>query len=419
MINGLKLFGLYLSMLGNVFSRPENKKIYIRRIVDEMIKLGVNSLTIVSIISLFMGAVVTIQTGLQLNNPFIPKYLIGYATRESLILEFSPTMIALILAGKVGSSIASEIGTMRVSEQIDALEIMGINSAAFIIQPKIIASVLFFPFLVIISISIVLFLISSFTLIALNSEKIINDFKENIPVVVFIKDQSNKIELSKFEKNLEINNTIKKFDFISKKDAANKLSEEIGEDFIDYLGYNPLYDSYDIFFTSDNVNNLFIDQLVEEFKNESFVEEVTYDAPLIDLINKNILILKQWSLIIGSIFLFISIILMNNTIRLSVYSNRLNIKTMQLVGATKFFIKKPFIITHIKLGVLSSIISSVLLVVILYYLNLNFFEIDFEKIKESVFITLVFSLGISVIISYFSTSIITGRYISSNIEKLY
>ena len=274
-------------------------------------------------------------------------------------------------------------------------------------------------FLVIISISIVLFLISSFTLIALNSEKIINDFKENIPVVVFIKDQSNKIELSKFEKNLEINNTIKKFDFVSKKDAANKLSEEIGEDFIDYLGYNPLYDSYDIFFTYENVNNLFINQLVEEFKNESFIEEVTYDAPLIELINFNITVIKQWSLIIGSIFLLISIILINNTIRLSVYSNRLNIKTMQLVGATKFFIKKPFIITQIKLGVLSSMISSLLLVAILYYLNINFFEIDFEKIKESIFITLVFSLGISVIISYFSTSIITGRYISSNIEKLY
>ena len=274
-------------------------------------------------------------------------------------------------------------------------------------------------FLVIISISIVLFLISSFTFIALNSEKIINDFKENIPVIVFIKDKSNKIELSKFEKNLKINNTIKKFDFVSKKDAANKLSEEIGEDFIDYLGYNPLYDSYDIFFTSDNVNNLFINQLVEEFKNESFVEEVTYDAPLIELINFNVKVLKQWSLIIGSVFLLISIILINNTIRLSVYSKRLNIKTMQLVGATKFFIKKPFIIIHIKLGVLSSIISSLLLVAILYYLNINFFEIDFEKIKESIFITLLFSLGISVIISYFSTSIITGRYISSNIEKLY
>ena len=107
MINSLKIFGLYLSMLGNVFSRPENKKVYFKRLIDEMIKLGFNSLTIVSIISLFMGAVVTIQTGLQLDNPFIPKYLIGYATRESLILEFSPTMIALILAGKVGSSIAS------------------------------------------------------------------------------------------------------------------------------------------------------------------------------------------------------------------------------------------------------------------------------------------------------------------------
>ena len=157
MMDSVKTFGLYLNMLGNVFSRPENKKVYLKRIVDEIIKLGINSLTIVSIISLFMGAVVTIQTGLQLSNPFIPKYLIGYATRESLILEFSPTMIALILAGKVGSSIASEIGTMRVSEQIDALEIMGINSAAFIIQPKIIASILFFPFLVIISMGIGMF----------------------------------------------------------------------------------------------------------------------------------------------------------------------------------------------------------------------------------------------------------------------
>ncbi|MEE3037600.1 MAG: ABC transporter permease [Bacteroidota bacterium] len=154
MINGLRMFGLYLAMLAKVFSRPENKKVYLKRIVDEMVNLGFNSLGIVSIISFFMGAVVTIQTGLQLSNPFIPKFLVGYATRESLILEFSPTMIALILAGKVGSSIASEIGTMRVSEQIDALEIMGINSSSFIIQPKIIASVLFFPFLVIISMAI-------------------------------------------------------------------------------------------------------------------------------------------------------------------------------------------------------------------------------------------------------------------------
>tara|TARA_B100001057_G_C22853893_1_gene952013 strand:+ start:1473 stop:2336 length:864 start_codon:yes stop_codon:yes gene_type:complete len=274
-------------------------------------------------------------------------------------------------------------------------------------------------FLVIVSISVVLFLISSFTLIVLNSEKIINDFKEKIPVVVFIKDQSNKIELSKFEKNLEINNTIKGFEFVSKKNAAEKLSNEIGEDFINYLGYNPLYDSYDIFFTAENVNNLFIDGLVEEFKYESFVEEVTYDAPLIDLININIEILKKWSLIIGSVFLFISIVLMNNTIRLSVYSNRLNIKTMQLVGATNYFIKKPFIITHLKLGITSSLISTVFMLFILYYLNINFFEINFNNIKESVLITILFSFLISIIICYFSTSIITGKYINSNIDKLY
>lgn len=154
MIKLIRNIGKYFAMLRQVFSKPENNKIYASRVVAEMINLGFNSLAIVSIISLFMGAVVTIQTGLQLNNPFIPKYLIGYATRESLILEFSPTMIALILAGKVGSSIASEIGTMRVSEQIDALEIMGINSSSFIIMPKIIASVLFFPFLVILSMGV-------------------------------------------------------------------------------------------------------------------------------------------------------------------------------------------------------------------------------------------------------------------------
>jgi phospholipid/cholesterol/gamma-HCH transport system permease protein len=157
MIVAIQNIGKYFSLLKQVFSKPENSRVYFKKVVAEMVNLGVNSLAIVSIISLFMGAVVTIQTGLQLSNPFIPKYLIGYATRESLILEFSPTMIALILAGKVGSSIASEIGTMRVSEQIDALEIMGINSSSFIIQPKIIASVFFFPFLVILSMGIGMF----------------------------------------------------------------------------------------------------------------------------------------------------------------------------------------------------------------------------------------------------------------------
>ncbi len=146
--------GQYFIMIRKVFSLPEKNKIFFKQFNLELEKTGLNSIGIVTIISFFVGAVVSIQTAFNFDSPLYPKYLIGYATRESLILEFCPTMIALILAGKVGSNIASEIGSMRVTEQIDALEIMGVNSASFLILPKIIATVLFFPILIILSISI-------------------------------------------------------------------------------------------------------------------------------------------------------------------------------------------------------------------------------------------------------------------------
>ncbi len=154
MYTALKNIGQYFMLLRRVFSVPEKRAIFSKQIILEIEKIGLNSLGIVIIISLFVGAVVTIQTAFNLSNPFLPKYLIGLATRDSLILEFSPTMICLILAGKVGSNVASEIGSMRVTEQIDALEMMGVNSANFLILPKIIAAMFFFPFLVIISMGI-------------------------------------------------------------------------------------------------------------------------------------------------------------------------------------------------------------------------------------------------------------------------
>ena len=157
MFTTLRNIGQYFLLLRRVFSIPERKTIFFKQLILEIEKIGLNSLGIVIIISLFMGAVVTIQATLNLLNPLLPKYLIGLATRDSLILEFSPTMIALILAGKVGSNVASEIGSMRVTEQIDALEIMGVNSANFLILPKIIAAMFFFPFLVIISMGIGMF----------------------------------------------------------------------------------------------------------------------------------------------------------------------------------------------------------------------------------------------------------------------
>ncbi len=144
--------GRYGLLMGKVFSRPERYKIFFRSLVREMNKLGINSIGIVVIISIFMGAVVTLQSAYNLENPFVPRYLIGLGTRDSMILEFSSTIVGLILAGKVGSNIASEIGTMRITEQIDALDIMGINSASYLILPKIIAAVFINPFLTVISI---------------------------------------------------------------------------------------------------------------------------------------------------------------------------------------------------------------------------------------------------------------------------
>lgn len=141
-------FGRYLSMLRQAFQRPEKQSIYVRQILVEMEKLGLASVGIVAIISVFMGAVLAIQMAFNIDTPLIPSYTIGFVTRQSVELEFSPTIISLILAGKVGSRIASELGTMRVTEQIDALEIMGINPATFLILPKIVASMIINPFLI-------------------------------------------------------------------------------------------------------------------------------------------------------------------------------------------------------------------------------------------------------------------------------
>ena len=144
--------GRYFLLLGRVFSKPEKGKIFFKQVIKEIENLGINSLGIVLIISVFMGAVITLQTAYNLENPLIPAYLVGLTARDTMILEFSSTIVGLILAGKVGSNIASEIGTMRITEQIDALEIMGVNSANHLILPKIVAAVFINPFLTIISI---------------------------------------------------------------------------------------------------------------------------------------------------------------------------------------------------------------------------------------------------------------------------
>ena len=274
-------------------------------------------------------------------------------------------------------------------------------------------------FLVVVSISSVLFFLSSFTFFVLNSNKIIDDFKEKIPVVVFLEDGASDIEVSQFEKKLSIDPNVKNFVYTSKNDAATKFSSEIGENFVEFLGYNPLLNSFDIYFFSEKVENLYINEIVKSFESEDFVNEVSYDAPLIFLINENFKKIKDWVLYLAIFFIFLSIILINNTIRLSVYSQRMTIKTMQLVGATKFFIKRPFIMIQIKLGLISAIISSLFFVSTAYYLNTNYFEIKLLSIKNSFLISIAVAFILSLLISVLSTNYITSRFLNSKIDKLY
>lgn len=168
--------GRYVLFILRVFHKPEKWAVFRKQLVTEIQNLGIESLGIVAVISLFMGAVVSIQTAYNIDSPFIPLTMVGFTARQSIILEFSPTIISLILAGKVGSRIASEIGTMRVTEQIDALEIMGINPATHLVLPKIWATILFNPFMILISMVIGIFggyLVCIFTNLITTQEYII------------------------------------------------------------------------------------------------------------------------------------------------------------------------------------------------------------------------------------------------------
>lgn len=148
-MNYIEHIGKYFMMLGQVFRRPQRARVFRDALARELEELGLKSIGIIAFISFFIGGVIALQTALNISDPMIPKMLIGFATKRSIILEFAPTFCSIILAGKVGSYITSAIGTMRVTEQIDALEIMGVNSLNYLVLPKIIATILFYPFLII------------------------------------------------------------------------------------------------------------------------------------------------------------------------------------------------------------------------------------------------------------------------------
>jgi cell division transport system permease protein len=274
-------------------------------------------------------------------------------------------------------------------------------------------------FSVVLSISIVLFMMGAFFLIAFNASKISDDFKEKIPITIYLKNDAKKIEIEQLIKKLNLKDYTNSLNYISKEKGAEILINEIGEDFIEFYGTNPLLNSIDVFLKSEFVTTLVFDEISSELNNTDFVDEIIYDAPLVSLINDNINKIKYWILGIAMFFLIISIVVINSSIRLSIYSNRMNIKTMQMVGATRRFIRKPFINTHIKLGLIGSLIAVIMLSSSLYYIQINFEYFNFES-DMTLIISMFGSISVfSIIITYLCTFFATQKFLKIKIEQLY
>lgn len=274
-------------------------------------------------------------------------------------------------------------------------------------------------FSVVISISLVLFLLGLLGLLILNTKKVADHFKEKIPVSIYLKDTAKDVEIKQLEKSLALADYTKSTQFISKEEAAESLSKEIGEDYMDFLGYNPLQNAIDVYLKADFVDELKIEEIVNSLKQKNFVDEVDVSKPLISLLNDNIKKISFWVLLISGIFTFIAVLLINSSIRLSVYSKRFIIKTMQMVGATKSFIRKPFIWKSIRLGVVGAIVAIIGVGIVLFYLDKTFPELALLNDTPLLAGLFLGVFGMGVIITWISTFFATQRFLNLRTDELY
>ena len=269
---------------------------------------------------------------------------------------------------------------------------------------------------VIIIISIVLFLFGVLGLSAISIKSVGNSFKEKMTVSIYLKEDIKNVEINQLKNSLTMSDYIKNIAFVSKDEAAIFMKEEYGEDFIDDIGYNPLVNSIDINLKSEYINNRILDSISNKILENKFVDEVIYDRDLISVMNKNLNKITYWILPISIVFTLISFLIINSSIRLSVFSNRHTIKTMQMVGATKHFIRRPFIMKNIQLSIISSIISSLALGGLIFYLNQNILLL--EMINTMLLaILFVFIIVLGIIISGVSTYFATQNILNLNTEK--
>ena len=274
-------------------------------------------------------------------------------------------------------------------------------------------------FSVVISIALVLFMVGFLGLVLLKSTQVANHFKEEVVITLFLKNDTSNDQIENLRNSLIKEIFTRKIVYISKDDAAKFYAEDLGEDFVNYLGTNPLKNSIDIYLNPGFVTPEKMGEIAERFKDNSYVFEVSYDKPLVTFLTQNIQRVSFWLFVVSSFFGLIALILINSSIRLSVYSKRFNIKTMQMVGATKGFIRKPFIWNGVQLGFIGAIISLIGLSVVIYYIDQKIPTLQLT----TDYTTLAYLGGgiliIAFVISWLSTFFATQRFLNLQTEKLY
>ncbi len=272
---------------------------------------------------------------------------------------------------------------------------------------------------VVLSIALVLFVLGLLGVLVLQSKSIAKHFKEQVTMNLFLKDSTDHKTIQEFKKSLTQKQYIKSVFFITKDSAAKLLQKDLGEDFITFLGSNPLKNNLELHLNSDYVNKDSIAMIRKDLALNKTIYEINYSDILIDKLDTNIKRITFWVLIFSGVLTFIAFLLINSTIRLSIYSKRFTIKTMQMVGATKNFIRKPFIYTGIKLGVIGALISIISLYALAFYFEKQL--PDFQVTKQYDILGIVFGglLIIGIFISGISTYFATRRFLNLKTEELY
>lgn len=274
-------------------------------------------------------------------------------------------------------------------------------------------------FSVVLSVFLVLFLLGILGLFIINSKKLANDFKENIAMTVFFKNEANDSIMKNFGAELKSSPFVKNYKYVTKEAAAKEHTDIIGEDFMTFLGENPLQNSYDIHLKGDYVIKDSITKIETGLRKNTMISDIVYDKQLVNLVNDNIKKVSMWILIISGFLAVIAVLLINSSLRLSIHSNRFIIKTMQMVGATKSFIRKPFVMRSIKLGMIGAGLAVLALIGVLIYVETSFPNLGILQDKAMIGLVLVTVLGIGVLITWLSTYFATQRFLNLRTDDLY